>query len=97
MAAARLLHRRHPAGAPLSAALLVTLLVLSVAMVASVPAGVVAGLHEQPETAGQLIAFGIVFTLLGAAQAWLLVRGNRRTAEVPCGWLRPGWWPTDRS
>ena len=42
--------------------------------------------------ASQLVVFSVVFGLLGAIEAWLLVVGGRRMLPGPVGWQRRGWW-----
>lgn len=91
--AARMLHRRHPAGFVVTGALLVMLLVLSMAMLAVTPFALVAGIHEDATVASQLVVFSIVFTVLGAAEVWLLAASRRRMDVVGRAWLRSSWWP----
>jgi hypothetical protein len=92
LAAALLLRRRHAAGPALAAVMLVFLLVLSASMVVVTPFSLAAGLHADPDVRTQLVMFTVVFTVLGAVDAWLLAVGRRRMGPVG-SWLRPGWWP----
>lgn len=94
LGAARLLSRRHAAGYVVAAALLVMLLVLSVAMLVIAPFALSAGLGDDASVVTQLVVFSVVFTVLGAAEAVLLAVGARRFAGVRGGWLRRGWWTT---
>lgn len=91
-AAAMLLRRRHPVAPVVAGSLLVTLLVLSAAMLMTAPVALAAGLGSDPDVAVQLVAFSVVFTVLGAAEAALLVAGNRRTATTGPTWRARGWW-----
>jgi hypothetical protein len=95
LAAAALLWRRHPAGPVLAAVMLVALLILSVSMLLLTPFAVAADLHTDADIRIQMIVFTIVFTVLGAVEAWLLVRGRRRLGTVTSPWLRSGWWPDE--
>jgi hypothetical protein len=96
LAAAVMLRRRHPAGPVIAAAMLVMLLILSVTMLTVVPLALVAGLGADPVVRQQLVMFTIVFTTLGAIEAWLLACARRRLGLVSASWLRPGWWPETR-
>lgn len=79
--------------APLLAApTLVALAVLSVAMLALTPVALAAGLGSDPTVRPQLVAFSVVFTVLGAAEGWIIAR-SARTAAPESGWLRDRWWP----
>jgi hypothetical protein len=90
--AAALLRRRHPAGPPIAAMLLVALFLLSVGMLAIAPFAIAQGLHTQPAIATQLVAFSVVFGVLGVIETWLLAVGARRMLPDTRGWLRRGWW-----
>lgn len=92
LAAAALLGRRHPAGPVVAAVMLVALLILSASMLLLTPFALAADLDADPEVRAQIVAFTIVFTVLGGAEAWLLARGSRRLGRVPSAWLRTGWW-----
>lgn len=93
LAAARLLRRRHPAGPALAAVMLVALLILSASMLLLTPFALAAGLQTDGDIRTQMIVFTLVFTVLGAVETWLLVRGRRRLGTVTSPWLRSGWWP----
>lgn len=91
IAAAVMARRRHPATALLAGSLLVMLLVLSLAMLVVTPLALTAGLGDDPAVGGQLVAFTVVFTVLGGVEAWLLAAGARRSTP-PSHWRRDGWW-----
>jgi len=91
--AAVLLWRRHAAGPVVAGALLVMLLVLSLAMLTIVPFALATGIDSDPDVGRQLVVFSVVFTLLGAIEAWLLGVGARRMTPVDRAWQRPSWWP----
>lgn len=91
--AALMLRRGHPAGPLVTGVLLVMLTVLSAAMLATTPFAAAAGLADDPVVRPQLVAFTVVFAILGAVEGWLLARGRRRMGTVPPGWARPSWWP----
>ena len=93
LGAALMLRRGHPAGPLVTGVLLVMLTVLSAAMLATTPFAAAAGLADDPVVGPQLVAFTVVFTILGAVEVWLLARGRRRMGNVPPGWARPSWWP----
>lgn len=93
LAAALLLRRRHPAGPVVAGAMLVMLLILSVSMLAVAPFALAADLGADPEVAGQLVVFTVLFTLLGGIETWLLAHARSRLGAVSPSWLRPGWWP----
>ncbi len=78
-----MLRRRHPAGPVVAGVLLVMLLTLSVAMLAVTPVAWAAGLGTDPVVARQLVIFTVVFGVLGAAEAWLLLRASRTLLPVP--------------
>lgn len=92
LAAAVLLRRHHPAGPVLAAVILVALLILSASMLLVTPFALAAGLHTDAEVGAQITVFTVVFTVLSAVEAWLLVRGRRRLSAVTSPWLRAGWW-----
>jgi hypothetical protein len=92
VAAAVLLARRHPAAAVVTGPLLVMLTILSAAMLLTTPFGLAAGLGDDPVTAPQLVAFTVVFAVLGGVELALLVVTARRMTAPPRGWSRPGWW-----
>ena len=89
---ATLLRRRHPAGPLLCGVLLVMLVILSLAMLAVAPFALAAGLGGSTAVMGQLVAFGVVFGVLAAIEAWLLVRGRRAMDPAPPAWRRGSWW-----
>jgi len=91
-----MLGRRRPAGPVIAGAMLVMLLVLSVAMLTVVPFALAAGLGADPVVRQRLSAFAIVFTVLGGIEIWLLARARRRLGVVSSSWLRRGWWPDTR-
>ena len=68
LAAARMLRRRHPAGPVVAGAMLVMLLILSVAMLAVVPFALAAGLDSDPVIRRQLVIFTLLFTMLGSIE-----------------------------
>ena len=92
MGAAIMLRRRHPAAPLIAAVMLLALLVLSVGMLAIAPFAVAAGLQADAGIAVQLVVFSVVFGVLGAVEAWLLVTGASRMAPAGGHWLREGWW-----
>ncbi|WP_353508961.1 hypothetical protein [Intrasporangium sp.] len=94
LGAAALVLRRHAAGPVLAAVMLVFLLVLSASMVVVTPLAWAAGLQTDPGVRNQIIVFTVLFTILGAVEAWLLAMGQRRMGTVTASWLRAGWWPT---
>ena len=96
LGAAVLLRRRHPAGPVVAAVILVFLLVLSASMVVVAPFAWAAGLQTDPEVRTQIIVFIVLFTMLGAVEAWLLRLGQRRLGPVTASWVRAGWWPSAR-
>jgi len=96
IAAAALLRRRHPAGPVVAGAMLVMLLILSVAMLSVLPFALAAGLGSDLAVGPQLVVFGIVFSVLGGIETWLLARARRRLGAVTPSWLRRGWWPGTR-
>ena len=93
LAAAWMLHRRHPAAPVVSGVVLVMLLILSVAMLTVTPMALADGLGDDPTVRPQLVAFTVIFALLGGIEASLLVAAQRRIGATPATWLRPGWWP----
>lgn len=92
LGSAIMLRRRHPAGPVVAGVLLVMLLTLSVAMLAVTPVAWVAGLGTDPEAVRQMVIFTIVFGVLGAVEAWLLIRTSHRLLPVPAQWRRDDWW-----
>ena len=82
LGAAVLLLRRHAAGPALAAVMLVFLLVLSASMVVVTPLAWAAGLQADPGVRTQIIVFTVLFTILGAVEAWLLAMGQRRIGRV---------------
>lgn len=88
-----LLLRRRTAGPLLAGVLLVMLLVLSAAMLLVTPFALAAGLGDDAVVAPQLVAFTVVFGVLGAVEAWLLVAAAR-SAEPTTAWWRSTWWPS---
>ena len=93
LAAAWMLRRRHPAGPIIAGVMLVMLGILSVAMLTVTPVARLDGLGDNPEIRPQLIAFTVIFTILGAIEALLLATTQRRLSAIPDQWMRPGWWP----
>lgn len=91
LAAAWMARRHHPATALVAGSLLVMLLLLSVAMLAVTPFALAAGLAEDGAVRGQLVAFTVVFGILGTCEAWLLAGGARRAGPAR-GWRTEGWW-----
>jgi hypothetical protein len=90
--AAVMVRRGHPAAPLIAAVMLVALLVLSVGMLAIAPFAVATGLQADAGIAAQLVVFSVVFGVLGAVEAWLLVTGARRMGPAGGRWLREGWW-----
>ena len=88
-----MLRRRHPAAPVVAGATLVMLLVLSVAMLTVTPFALAGGLGDDPESVAQMVAFTVIFLLLGAIEVWLIALGARRMDGVDPDWLRSGWWP----
>lgn len=93
LTAAWMLRRRHPAGPIIAGVMLVMLGILSVAMLTVTPVARLDGLGDNPEIRPQLIAFTVIFTILGAIEALLLATTQRRLSAIPDQWMRPGWWP----
>jgi len=91
LAAAWQLRVRHPAGELNALVLLVLLAVLSVGMLAVTPFALAAGLAADPWAGPQLVAFSVVFGVLGVIEAALLAAGLRGQAGRPVR-LRPSWW-----
>lgn len=96
LGAAVLLLRRHPAGHGVAAVMLVFLVVLSASMVVVTPFAWAAGLQANPQMRAQIIVFTVLFTILGAVEAWLLGLGLRRLRPETEPWMRAGWWPAAR-
>lgn len=92
VAAGVLMLRRRDAGLLLGSVTLIAVAVLCAAMLALTPVALVAGLAEDPTVASQLIAFTVVFTVLGGIETWLLVRAARHWSAPGPGWLRETWW-----
>lgn len=93
LAGAWLLRRRHPAGPVVSGVMLVMLLILSVSMLTVTPVALLDGLGGDPEVRPQLVAFTVIFLVLGAVEALLLATARYRLGSTPQPWMRPGWWP----
>lgn len=93
LGAAWMAWRRHPATPLVAGSLLVMLLVLSLAMLAVAPFALAAGLGGDPEVGTQLIVFSVVFTALGAVEAWLLIGSGRRIGDIGA-WRLASWWCT---
>lgn len=93
LAGAWMLRRRHPAAPIIAGVVLVMLLILSVAMLTVTPMALADGLGDDPVVRPQLIAFTVIFTVLGGVEAWLLAAAQRRIGAAPAGWLQSGWWP----
>jgi len=97
IAAGVLLLRDRAAGSLLAGVMLVMLLVLSVAMLTTIPFALFTGLSDDPAVAPQLVKFTVVFTLLGTIEAWLLATSAHRAARpAPIAWIRRGWWPDEK-
>lgn len=96
LAAAVMLRRHHPAGPVVAGTMLLMLLILSATMLAAVPFALAAGLGADPVVSQQLVAFTVVFTVLGSIETWLLARAWRRLDVVTAPWLRRGWWSEPR-
>jgi hypothetical protein len=92
LAAARLARRDHPAAPLVAGSLLVMLLALSAAMLVVTPVALAAGLGHDPAVRPQLVAFTVVFAVLGAFEAWLLVVGARARTRRVDPWRAHGWW-----
>jgi len=92
-----MLRRRHPAGPIVSGVMLVMLLILSVAMLTVTPVALLDGLGSNPDVRPQLIAFTVIFTVLGSVEALLLATTRNRFGTSPNQWMRPGWWPRQDS
>ena len=93
VAGAMMLLRDRAAGPVVAGVMLVMLALLSVCMLLVTPFALAAGLWDDPVARPQLVAFTVVFAVLGGVQLALLVVGGRRTTTPSVGWLRPGWWP----
>jgi len=93
LAGAWMLRRRHPAGPIVSGVMLVMLLILSVAMLTVTPVALLDGLGSNPDVRPQLVAFTVIFTVLGAVEALLLATTRNRLGTNPNQWMRLGWWP----
>jgi len=96
LGAALLLRRRHPAGPVVATIMLVFLLILSASMLLVTAFASSAGLQADPAVRSQLVVFSVLFTVLGALEAWLLGLGLRRLGPVAPTWLRAGFWPSSR-
>lgn len=93
LAGAWMLRRRHPAGPILSGVVLVMLLILSVAMLTVTPVALLDGLGSNTDVRRQLVAFTVIFTVLGAPEAILLATTRLRLGTIPHQWMRQSWWP----
>lgn len=92
LATAWQLHRRHHAAQLNAVVLLVLLTVLSASMLAVTPFAISAGLGLDPIAGPQLVAFSVVFGVLGTFEAvllWLALRGRAGPPLTP----RRSWWP----
>jgi Na+/melibiose symporter-like transporter len=69
------------------------LLILSVSMLTIAPFALTAGLSNDPAVRVQLIAFALVFSVLGGFEVWLLVTAARRMGRVGA-WHTDSWWAT---
>lgn len=83
--------RGRRAGLVLGSVTVVALAVLCAAMLVLTPVALAAGLGDDPALVPQLVAFTVVFTVLGAVEAWLLWSSARRWRPARTV-LRPGWW-----
>lgn len=83
--------RRHPAAPLVAGVLLVMLLVLSLAMLLIVPSALLAGIAGDPGVGAQLVAFTMVFGVLGGCELWILATARRRMQRIT-GWSTSGWW-----
>jgi len=97
LAAAWMLRRHHPAGPILAGVILVMLFILSVAMLTVTPVALLDGLGDNPEVRPQLIAFTVIFTVLGVIEALLLATTRHQLSTLPDHWMQPGWWPQQDS
>jgi hypothetical protein len=83
--------RRHPAAPLVAGSLLVMLLIVSASMLIIAPFALAAGLGSDPAVRAQLVAFSVVFSVLGGLEGWLLVTARRRMGRVGA-WRTSGWW-----
>lgn len=90
-AAAWMTRRRHPAAPLVAGSLLVMLLIVSASMLIIAPFALAAGLGSDPAVRAQLVAFSVVFSVLGGLEGWLLVTARRRMGRVGA-WRTSGWW-----
>jgi len=74
--------------------LLVMLLIVSASMLMIAPFALAAGLGSDPAVRAQLVAFSVVFSVLGGLEGWLLVTARRRMGRVGGAWRTSGWWTT---
>lgn len=93
LATAWQLVRRHPAAYLNSVVLLVLLCTLSVAMLAVTPFVLAVGLGSDPVAGPQVVAFSVVFGVLGAIEAVLLRLALRDPASPLEHAPRSSWWP----
>lgn len=93
LAAASMLRRGLPAGPVIAGPILVMLAILSATMLTVVPFALAAGLGSDPVVKQQLIVFGVLFSVLGGVELWLLVRAGGRLGVALPTWRLHGWWP----
>ena len=93
LATAWQLVRHHPAAHVNTVALLVLLATLSVAMLAVTPFALAAGLGPDPVAGPQIVAFGVVFGVLGVIEAAFLRLALAGSAGASGPILRASWWP----
>jgi len=95
LAAARQCWRCQRSAQLVSVPLLVLLGMLSVAMLAVIPFALNAGLGTDPVAGPQIVAFSVVFSVLGLAEAALIAGCLRGGAGLAVE-LRDSWWVSSR-
>jgi hypothetical protein len=95
LGAACMTRRRHPSAPLVAGSLLVMLLILSASMLTIAPFALTSGLGGDPDVRAQLIAFSVVFSLLGGCEAWLLVTTGGRLGRIGA-WSSASWWAASR-
>lgn len=96
LGAAWMTRRRHPAAPLVAGGLLVMLLILSLSMLTIAPVALAMGLGGDPAVWAQLVAFTVVFSVLGGFEAWLLVTTGRGMGPVGA-WRTDSWWCATRT
>lgn len=95
LGAAWMCRRRHPAAPLVAGSLLVMLLILSLSMLAIAPVALAAELGGDPAVRAQLVAFSVVFSILGGFEAWLLATAGRGMGRAEA-WRTDSWWCATR-